>query len=169
MSKKSWMKRIFLQATDSLWQKIKLTLSKNKINMCSNEMTEEEIRKLAETRKQIMKKNASIFADWDNEMARQRKETLKLMRRRHAYYTKLIADAKIKTAQDFYDRYKEHFEMYGIELKLSDDKSWCTIYLDLGDYDYEDYSIGNGVNGGLAVVSTEVSFKEMFNNRVYIN
>ena len=127
-------------------------------------MTEEERRKLAEKRERLWERNRSKYAEWLREMAQQRKETLKLMRRRHSYYTKLIADAKIKTAQDFYDRYKEHFEMYGIDLKLSDDKSWCTIYLDLGDYDYEDYSIGNGVNGGLAVVSTEVSFKEMFNN-----
>lgn len=132
--------------------------------MCSNEMTEEERRKLAEKRKQLRKRNRSKYAEWLREMARQRKETLKLMRRRHAYYTKLIADAKIKTAQDFYERYKEHFEMYGVELKLSDDKSWCTIYLELGDYDYEDYSIGDGENGNLAVVSPEVSFKEMFRN-----
>lgn len=127
-------------------------------------MTEEERRKLAEKRKQLRERNRSKYAEWLREMARQRKETLKLMRRRHAYYTKLIADAKIKTAQDFYERYKEHFEMYGVELKLSDDKSWCTIYLELGDYDYEDYSIGDGENGNLAVVSPEVSFKEMFRN-----
>lgn len=132
--------------------------------MCMNEMTEEERRKLADTRKQLRERNGAKYAEWYNEMAQQRKETLEMMRRRHAYYTKLITDAKVKTAKEFYDLYKEHFEMYGIELTLTDDKSWCSIYLELGDYDYEDYSIGDGENGNLAVVSPNVSFKEMFRN-----
>ncbi len=93
-----------------------------------------------------------------------RKETLELMRRRHTYYTKLITDAEIKTAEEFYDRYKEHFLMYGIELKFSDNKEWCSIYLELGNYDYENYRLEDGKDDTLAEVSPEVSFKDMFNN-----
>lgn len=86
------------------------------------------------------------------------------MRRRHAYYTKLINDAKIKTAQEFYDNFKDHFEMYGIELVLSDDKSSCSISLELGDYDYQQYWVEDGLNDSAAVVSPEVAFKDLFTN-----
>lgn len=102
------------------------------------------------------------FAPLRDYMAQHRKETLELMLRRHAYYTQLITDAGIKTAEEFYDRYKEQFLMYGIKLKLSNNKKWCSIYLELGDY--ESYSIGNGRDERLAEVSPEVSFKDMFNN-----
>ena len=54
--------------------------------------------------------------------------------------------------------------MYGINLTMSDDNLWCTIYLELGDYDYEDYGVTNGKNGNLAEVSPNVSFKELFRN-----
>ena len=95
-------------------------------------------------------------------MDEERKKALELMRRRHAYYTKLITDAEIKTAKEFFYTYKDLFLMFGIELKLSD--SWCTIYLELGDYDYENYGVMDGKNGNLAEVSPNVSFKELFNN-----
>ena len=104
------------------------------------------------------------FAPLRDYMAQHRKETLELMRRRHAYYTKLITDAEIKTAEEFYERYSEQFLMYGIELKLSDNKKWCSIHLELEDYDYEDYGVEDGKDDTLAEVSPEVSFKDMFNN-----
>lgn len=126
--------------------------------------TEEEQRELAARREQIRKENARKFAPLLDYMEQHRKETLELMRRRHAYYTKLITDAEIKTAVKFYERYREQFLMYGIKLELSDNKEWCSIYLELGDYDYESYSIRNGRDDGLAEVSPEVSFKDMFNN-----
>ena len=133
-----------------------------------NQKTDEECRELgakrAELRKQNAKKYRARFAELSAYMDQCRKEALELMRRRHAYYTKLIADAKVKTAQQFYDIFKEQFLMYGIELKLSEDKLWCTIYLELGDYDYEDYSVRDGKNDGLAEVTPNVSFKEMFSN-----
>ena len=119
----------------------------------------------AKRRRQIAEENGrkykSVYEDY---MAKLRKETLELMRRRHAYYTKLIDEAKVKTAKDFYDKFKEHFEMYGVDLTLSDDKSCCSIYLELGDYDYEQYWVINSKNGNLAEVSPEVAFKEMFHN-----
>ena len=121
----------------------------------------EEIRELAERRKKIRKENARIFADF---LTQSRKETLELMRRRHAYYSKLITDAKIKTAADFYENYRDLFLMYGIELKLSDNKSYCSIYLELGDYDYENYWVKDGEEDALAEVCPEVSFKELFRN-----
>ena len=93
-----------------------------------------------------------------------RKKTLELMRRRHAYYTKLITDAGIKTAQEFYDKYREHFLMYGINLSISHDMSYCSIYLELGDYDYEQYWVGDGKDDKLAEVDPEVAFKELFTN-----
>lgn len=127
-------------------------------------MTDEERRQLAEKREQMRKKNGERFAGLYDLIAQERKETIKLMRRRHAHYTKLINDAKIKTAKEFYDRFKEHFQMYGVKLELSDDKSNCSIYLELGDYDYEQYWVEDGLNDNLAVVSPEVAFKEWFNN-----
>lgn len=132
--------------------------------MDRDQITEEERRQLAEKRKQIRRENAQRFAGLRDFIVEQRKETLEMMRRRHAYYTKLINDGKIKTAQEFYDRFKEHFEMYGIKLELSDEKSNCSIYLELGDYDYEQYWIENGSNDGFASVSPDVAFKDLFTN-----
>lgn len=132
--------------------------------MDTNHMTDEERRQLAEKREQISKKNGERFAGLFDLIAQERKEAIALMRRRHAHYTKLINDAKIKTAKEFYDRFKEHFQMYGVKLELSDDKSNCSIYLELGDYDYEQYWVEDGLNDNLAVVSPEVAFKEWFNN-----
>ncbi|MBJ2185387.1 hypothetical protein C5O25_12265 [Paramuribaculum intestinale] len=118
--------------------------------------TDERRRKIDEMRER--------FAPLRDYMAQHRKETLELMRRRHAYYTKLITDAEIKIAEEFYERYSEQFLMYGIELKLSDNKKWCSIHLELEDYGYEDYGVEDGKDDTLAEVSPEVSFKDMFNN-----
>ena len=118
--------------------------------------TDERRRKIDEMRER--------FAPLRDYMAQHRKETLELMHRRHAYYTKLITDAEIKTAEEFYERYSEQFLMYGIKLKLSDNNEWCSIYLELGDYDYEDYGVEDGKDDTLAEVSPEVSFKDMLNN-----
>lgn len=130
------------------------------------EMTNEDRRKLAERRSQIAQQNVERLrlAGWFDLLAQERIDALKLMRRRHAYYTKLITDAGIKTAQDFYDKFKEQFLMYGIKLELSDNKKSCSIYLELGDYDYENYHVGDSRDDGLAEVSPEVSFKDMFTN-----
>lgn len=132
--------------------------------MNTNQITEDERQQLAEKRKQIINDNAQHFAGLRDLMAQQRRETIEMMRRRHAHYTKLINDAAIKTAREFYDRFKEHFEMYGIKLELSDEKSNCSIYLELGDYDYEQYWVEDGLNDGFAVVSPAVAFKDMFTN-----
>ncbi|WP_301198422.1 hypothetical protein [Bacteroides acidifaciens] len=132
--------------------------------MDTNQMTDEERRQLAEKREQMRKENGERFAGLYDLIAQERKETIKLMQRRHAYYTKLINEAKVKTAQEFYDNFKDHFEMYGIKLELSDDKSNCSIYLELGDYDYEQYWVEDGLNGSLATVSPNVAFKDCFTN-----
>ena len=108
--------------------------------------TDERRRKIDEMRER--------FAPLRDYMAQHRKETLELMHRRHAYYTKLITDAGIKTAE----------ELYGIKLKLSDNNEWCSIYLELGDYDYEDYGVEDGKDDTLAEVNPEVPFTDMFNN-----
>lgn len=132
--------------------------------MDTNQITEEERRQLAEKRKQIRRENAQRFAGLRDYIVEQRKEPIEMMRRRHAHYTKLINDGKIKTAQEFYDRFKEHFEMYGIKLELSDDKLNCSIYLELGDYDYEQYWVQDSPNDVLASVSPDVAFKDLFTN-----
>lgn len=132
--------------------------------MDRDQITEDKRRQLAEKRKQIRRENAQRFAGLRDFIVEQRKETIEMMRRRHAHYTKLINDGKIKTAQEFYDRFKEHFEMYGIKLELSDDKSNCSIYLELGDYDYEQYWVEDGPNDNFAVVSPNVAFKDLFTN-----
>lgn len=54
--------------------------------------------------------------------------------------------------------------MYGIKLGLYDDKSKCSIYLELGDYDYEQYWVVDGPNDVLASVSPDVVFKDLFTN-----
>ena len=118
--------------------------------------TDERRRKIDEMRER--------FAPLRDYMAQHRKETLELMHRRHAYYTKLITDAEIKTAEEFYERYSEQFLMYGIKLKLSDNNEWCSIYLELGDYDYEDYGVEDGKDDTLAEVSPETAFKDLFRN-----
>ena len=127
-------------------------------------MTDEESRQRAGLRKLRVQEYRRRFADLGNEIAEQRKATIALMRRRHDHYTKLIGDAEIKTAQEFYDRFKEHFQMYGVKLELSDDKTYCSIYLELGDYDYEQYWIENGPNDSFATVSPNVAFKDLFTN-----
>lgn len=132
--------------------------------MNTNQITEEERQQLAEKRKQIRNDNAQHFVGLSDFIAQQRRETLEMMRRRHAYYTKLINDAKVRTAQEFYDNFKDHFEMYGIKLKLSDDKTNCSIYLEFEDYDYEQYWVEDDPNTELASVSPEVAFKDLFTN-----
>lgn len=132
--------------------------------MDTNQITEEERQQLAEKRKRIVEDNTQRFAGLRDLISQERKEAIELMRRRHAYYTKLINDAKVKTAQEFYDNFKDHFEMYGIKLKLSDDKSSCSIYLELGDYDYEQYWVEDGLNDDFAEVSPNVAFKDWFTN-----
>ncbi len=122
----------------------------------------EERKRLAETRKEIAEKNRERMREFLIAMDRERKESLKLMRRRHTYYSKLISDAEVRTAKEFYDRYKDHFKMYGIELSLGETS--CSIYLELGDYDYEQYWVMDGKNGKLAEVSPEVAYKEWFSN-----
>lgn len=124
----------------------------------------EKRNRLVKKRRVLIEKNGEHYREVSLYMKEERKKTLEIMRRRHAYYTKLITDAGIKTAQGFYDKFREHFEMYGIVLTLSDDKSCCSIYLELGDYDYEDYRVMDGKNGNLAEVSPDVSFKELFSN-----
>lgn len=124
----------------------------------------DERPRLAKRRKEIAEKNRERYREFLLYMDEERKKALELMRSRHAYYTKLINDAGIKTAQEFFDKYREHFLMYGINLSISDDKSYCSIYLELGDYDYESYGVMDGKNGNLAEVSPYVSFKELFNN-----
>ena len=125
-------------------------------------MTEEERKKRVELKKQNAQKYRQRFADLRDLITRERKETIELMRCRHAHYTKLINDANVKTAQEFYNAFKDYFEMYGINLELSDDKKSCSIYLELGDYDYERYYIEDSQDDNLAVVSPNVAFKEMF-------
>lgn len=65
------------------------------------------------------------------------KQSLELMRRRHAYYTRLIADNDIHTAQEFYDRFSEQFMLIGTRLSMNNGN--CDIYIECEVYDYEYY------------------------------
>ena len=114
----------------------------------------ERLRKLNELRSQVH--DAYMI---------QHRETIQLMRRRHSHYSALIKDAGIMTAEIFYNRFREHFAMYGVELTLTDDKRSCSIYLDLGYGDYEKYLVIDGKAGKLAEVSPIVSFEENFYSR----
>ncbi|WP_289737348.1 hypothetical protein [Paramuribaculum intestinale] len=125
-----------------------------------NQNIDEEWRELAARRERLCKESAQRVAEWHDYLDQNLKETLELLRRRHAYYTKLITDAGIKTVEEFYDRYKEHFLMYGIELKLSDNKKWCSIYLELGNDDFEYFCVVN--DDTMAAVCDVVTFKDIF-------
>lgn len=84
-------------------------------------------------------------------------QTLELMRRRHAYFTRLIEENGIRTAREFYDRFYEQFLLTGTELLIDEDS--CSIDILYYDYDYENYTITDGFGGGLATVSPEVAFQ----------
>lgn len=86
-------------------------------------------------------------------------QTIELMRKRHAYYTKLIAEHDIHTARKFYERLQELFAMFGVDLYHSESESDCMIAITCEDYDYEDYTVTDGKNGGLATVSPIVGWK----------
>ena len=82
------------------------------------------------------------------------------MRKRHAYYTKLIAEHNIHTAQEFYEKLRETFEMFGVEVYVKiEEPDKATISITCEDYDYEDYTIHDGVDGGLATVDKIVEWK----------
>lgn len=123
-----------------------------------------EIMRLAKIRKEIREEIIERSREFSLCMEVERKKIIELMRRRHAYYTKLITDAGIKSAKDFYDRFREHFKMYGIDLTLSDDKSCCSIDLELEDDSYEEYRVIDSKIGNFAEVSPEVAYKDLFRN-----
>ena len=90
------------------------------------------------------------------------KQSIELMRRRHAYYTRLISDSDIHTAQEFYDRFHEQFMLTGTQLWMKNGA--CDIHIECEDYDYEDYTIVDGKSNGLASVSPVVAFKTVCTN-----
>lgn len=90
------------------------------------------------------------------------KQSIELMRRRHEYYTRLISDNDIHTAQEFYDRFHEQFMLTGTQLWMNNGD--CDIHIECEDYDYEDYTIVDGKSNGLASVSPVVAFKAVCTN-----
>ena len=89
-------------------------------------------------------------------------QTLDMMRKRHAYYSKLIAKHNIHTAQEFCEKLGEMFAMFGVEIILnSEAPDTATISITCEDYDYENYTIHDGVDGGLATVDNIVEWKPM--------
>lgn len=80
------------------------------------------------------------------------------MRRRHAYYTKLVAEYNIHTAREFCDKLGEMFAMFGVEVSLNEDGT-CRISITCDDYDYEYYAVVDGKKGGLATISSTVEWK----------
>lgn len=98
-------------------------------------------------------------------------QSIPLMRKRHAYYTKLIAEHDIHTAREFYDKLGELFAMFGVELCLGESKTECYIYITCEDYDYEAYTVVDGIDGALATISPVVEWKHpiyMCNDEVNI-
>lgn len=90
------------------------------------------------------------------------KQSIELMRRRHAYYTRLISDNDIHTAQEFYDRFHEQFMLTGTQLWMNNGD--CDIHIECEDHDYEDYTIVDGNSTELASVSPVVAFKTVCTN-----
>lgn len=89
-------------------------------------------------------------------------QSLELMRKRHAYYTRLITDNDIHTAQEFYDRFTEQFMLIGTQLSMNNGN--CDIYIECDGYDYEYYTIIDGESDGFASVSPVVAFKTWCTN-----
>ena len=86
-------------------------------------------------------------------------QTIELMRKRHAYYTKLIAEHNIHTAREFYVELHELFAMFGVDVYLNESETECTIGITCEDYDYEDYTVVDGKDGGLATIKVTVEWK----------
>lgn len=90
-------------------------------------------------------------------------QTLEMMRIRHAYYTQLIKGNNIRTAKAFYNHFRELFQMLGTDLQLYENCVGISITYELDSY--EEYTITDGVDGGLAIVSPIVQYQYMFTNR----
>lgn len=86
-------------------------------------------------------------------------QTIELMRKRHAYYTKLIEERNIHTAREFYAELHELFAMFGVDVYLNEAETECTIAITCEDYDYEDYTVVDGKDGGLAAIKVTVEWK----------
>lgn len=90
-------------------------------------------------------------------------QSVELMRKRHAYYTKLIAEYNIHTAQEFCEKLGEMFKMFGVEVYVdAEAKNTAIISIICEDYDYEDYTVRDGMNGTLATVDSIVVWKPLF-------
>lgn len=88
------------------------------------------------------------------------KQSIEMMRKRHAYYTKLIVEHNIQTAREFCEKLGEMFEMFGVDIGYSDSAGFISITCE--DYDYEDYTILDGESGGLATICNVVKWKPLF-------
>ena len=88
-------------------------------------------------------------------------QTLELMRKRHAYYTKLIEEHRIHMAREFYIELHELFAMFGVDLYLDESKSECCISIKCEDFDYEDYTVVDGTDGSLATIKVTVEWKRL--------
>lgn len=86
-------------------------------------------------------------------------QSLEMMRKRHAYFTKLIEEHNIHTAREFCDKLGEMFTMLGVETDYSDDHTGY-ISISCEGYDYEDYTIIDGVDGALATISNTVMWND---------
>lgn len=121
--------------------------------------------KLAEIRKSLRQRNGEIYREKFRDYFKAENDRIvSVMRKRHAYYTQLIRESGVKTVKEFYDKFMNHFEMYGVKLSLSDDEAGCLIHLELGDYDYEDYSVLRDEDSGMVIVSPIVEYKNLFCN-----
>lgn len=86
-------------------------------------------------------------------------QSIELMRKRHAYFTTLIAEHSIQTAREFYDNMHEQFAMFGVDLFLDESESECHINITCEDYDYESYTVADSTNTSFARIKTIVEWK----------
>lgn len=87
-----------------------------------------------------------------------------MMRKRHAHFSQLIMDAGIKSPKEFYEKLKDHFELYGIELSINEAETVCGIWIQLDYQDYEDYTVVADDSGARCVISPVVGFQYCFAN-----
>lgn len=84
-------------------------------------------------------------------------QSIELMRRRHAYFSQLVA--KYASIADFIADNEEHFTIMGVELSESEGKAFISMDFDLNNYEL--YTIERKSDGTLCV-SDEVLWQNDF-------
>lgn len=92
------------------------------------------------------------------------KQSLELMRKRHAYFSQLVA--KYTSIGDFIADNEEHFTLMGVELSGNEESAWINIDFELNNYEL--YTIERKSDGNLCI-SDEVLWQNDYASNSTIN